>query len=191
MQNGLSYIRDSQKFLEKIKTIGSVPENVILVTADVVGLYPNIPHQAGLTVLKEALKKRDISKIPTKDLVKMAEFLLNNNVFEFNSKAYQQKSGTAIRTKFVPPYACIYMDEIEQKFLESQSKESLIWLRCIDDIFLIWTHGEQELERFLMELNNFTPNLSFTHEARKNCIPFLHLKVKLIDGKLETHLHMK
>ena len=191
MQNGLSYIRDSQHFLEKTKTIGSVPENVILVTADVVGLYPNIPHQAGLTVLKEALKKRDISKIPTKDLVKMAEFELNNNVFEFNSKAYQQKSGTAIRTKFVPPYACIYMDEVEQKFLESQSKELLIWLRCIDDIFLIWTHGEQELERFLKELNNFNPNLSFTHETRKNCIPFLHLKVKPIDGKLETHLHMK
>ena len=60
MQNGLSYIRDSQHFLEKIKTIGSVPENAILVTADLVGLYPNIPNQAGLKALKEALEKRDI-----------------------------------------------------------------------------------------------------------------------------------
>ena len=40
-------------------------------------------------------------------------------------------------------------------------------------------------------MNNFTPNLSFTHEASKNCIPFLDLKVKLIDGKLETDLYMK
>ena len=48
MQNGLSYIRDSHYFLEKIKTIRSVPENAILVAADVVELYPNIPHQAGL-----------------------------------------------------------------------------------------------------------------------------------------------
>ena len=48
MQNGLSYIRDSHYFLEKTKTIRSVPENAILVTADVVELYPNIPHQAGL-----------------------------------------------------------------------------------------------------------------------------------------------
>ena len=89
------------------------------------------------------------------------------------------------------PYACIYMDEVEQKFLETQSKKPLIWLRYIDDIFFIWTHGEQELERFLKDLNNFTPNLSFTHEASKNCIPFLDLKVKLIDGKLETDLYMK
>ena len=79
------------------------------------------------------------------------------------------------------------MDEVEQKFIETQSKKPPIWF----DIFFIWTHGEQELERFLKDLNNFTPNLSFTHEASKNCIPFLDLKVKLIDGKLETDLYMK
>ena len=106
------------------------------------GLYPNIPHQAGLKAFKEALEKRDIKKIPTEDLVKMAEFVLNHNIFEFNSKAYQQKSGTALGTKFALPYACIYMDEVEQKFLETQSKKLLIWLRYIDDVFFIWTHGE-------------------------------------------------
>ena len=44
-----------QHFLEKTKTTGTIPENAILVTADVVGLYPSIPHQAGLKALKEAL----------------------------------------------------------------------------------------------------------------------------------------
>ena len=131
------------------------------------GLYPNLAYHSGFKTLKEALEKRDVKKIPTEDLVKMAEFLLNNNIFEFNSKAYQQKSGTAIGTKFASPYACIYMDEVEQKFLETQSKKPLIWLRYIDDIFFIWTHGEQKLNRFLKDLNNFTPNLSFTREASK------------------------
>ena len=37
----------------------------------------------------------------------MAEFVLNNTIFEFNSKAYQQKSGTTTETRFAPPYACI------------------------------------------------------------------------------------
>ena len=83
------------------------------------------------------------------------------------------------------------MDEVEQKLLERQSEKPLIWLRYIDDIFFIWTHGEQELERFLKDLNNFTPNLSFTHEASKNCIPVLDLKVKLTDGKLDTDLYIK
>ena len=77
-----------------------------------VGLYPNIPHEAGLKALKEALEKRDTKKIPTEDLVKMAEFVLNN----------QQKSGTAIGTKFALPYACFYMNEVEQKFPQTPIK---------------------------------------------------------------------
>ena len=80
------------------------------------------------------------------------------------------------------------MDEVEQNFLQTQSKKQLSWLRYIDDIFFIWTHGEQKLEIFLKHLNSFTPYLSFTHEASKSCIPFLDLKVKLIDGKLGTDL---
>ena len=44
MQKGKSYIRDSGYFLQKIKNISTLPENAILVTADVVGLYPSIPH---------------------------------------------------------------------------------------------------------------------------------------------------
>ena len=80
-----SYIRDSQHFLEKIKTIGSVPENDILITVDVVGLYSSIPHQAGLKATEEALEKSENENF----LVKMAEFVLDNNIFEFNSKVYR------------------------------------------------------------------------------------------------------
>ena len=52
----------------------------------------------------------------------MAEFVLSNNFFEFNSDTFQQISGTAIRTRFAPPYVCIYMDQVEQKFLATQIK---------------------------------------------------------------------
>ena len=82
-------------------------------TADVVGLYPSISHTAGLAALREALDKREAKKIPTEDLVKMAEFALKNSYFEFNGSIKQQLSGTAIGTKFAPLYACIFMDKLE------------------------------------------------------------------------------
>ena len=94
----------------------------ILVTADVVCLYPNIPRQTGLKALKEAFEKRDIKKIPTEDLVKISGFVLNNNIIKFNGKVYQQKSGTAIGTKFAPTYVYLYMDDIEQKFLRKKKE---------------------------------------------------------------------
>ena len=84
-----------------------LPDNAILVTADVVGLHPSTHHQAGLIAHKEALDKSLSKKIPTDDLIKMAEFVLSNNFVEFNSDTFQQISWTAIGTKFAPPHACI------------------------------------------------------------------------------------
>ena len=162
-----------------------------MVTADGVGLYPSIPHQAGIIVLKEALDKRLLKKIPTDDLIKMAEFLLSNNIFEFNSDTFQQISETAIGTKFATPYACIYMDQVEQKFLARQINQPLTWLRYIQDIFFIWTHGEKEREKFMSSFNSFTPNLKFTYESSKKDISFVDLKVSLSKNKLSTDLHMK
>ena len=71
-----------------------------------VGLYLNIPHEAGLKALTEAPRKRDIKKILREDTMKLTEFVLNKIAFEFNCKAYQQKSGTTIGPKFALTYAC-------------------------------------------------------------------------------------
>ena len=48
MQNGALYSKDSNDFKSKIKNI-SIPNDALLVTANVVGLYPSIPHEAGLS----------------------------------------------------------------------------------------------------------------------------------------------
>ena len=93
----------------------------ILVTADVVGLYPSIPHKAGLEALRRRLNKRETSEISTDDIVEMAEFALKNNFFEFNGEVKKQKSGTTIGTELAPPYACIFMDEEKRSFLKIKS----------------------------------------------------------------------
>ena len=57
-----------------------------MVTADVVGLYPSIPHEARLEALRRRLNKCETSEIPTEDIVQMAEFVLKNNFVEFNGE---------------------------------------------------------------------------------------------------------
>ena len=125
MREGLSYVKDSGDFISKIKRFCSVPENAKSVTADVVGLYPSIPHDVGLEAFQQALDKRDQKKIPTEDLLNMAEFVLKSNFFEFNGKIKQQISGTAIGTKCAPTYGCIFMDELERGFLQTQDHQPL------------------------------------------------------------------
>ena len=43
-----------------------------MVRADVVELYPSIPHDSGLEALRKALDNREYKKISTDDLTKMA-----------------------------------------------------------------------------------------------------------------------
>ena len=61
-----------------------------------------------------------MKEIPTKNLIKMAELVLRNNLFEFNIKLFQQISETAIGAKFAPSYTYIYMNRVEQGFVETQ-----------------------------------------------------------------------
>ena len=51
-------------FLNKIKDINAIPENVTLCCADVVDLYPSIPHQAGRSHFRETLDESKIDKVP-------------------------------------------------------------------------------------------------------------------------------
>ena len=113
MQSSKSYIKDSGDFIRKIKDIHYIPSNAILVTADVVGYILQFPTILDLKALKNILDKRKNENKSTADLIKMTEFVLKNNYFEFNGKVKQQISGTTIGTKCAPTYACIYMDEFE------------------------------------------------------------------------------
>ena len=103
MKNGNSYTRGSSHFLEITKKkIWSIPDNAMLVTADVVGLHPSIPPSAGLNSLKKALESRVNKQIPTSESIKMTKFVISNNYFEFSEKVFRQISETATGTKFAP-----------------------------------------------------------------------------------------
>ena len=81
--------------------------------------------------------------------------------------------------KCPPIYACIFMDELEQAFQQAQDHQPLLWIRYIDSIFFIWTHGEKRLQMFLERFNKFHPNVKFTHESSKGNILILDLNIKL------------
>ena len=184
MRNSWRYLKDSGGFLKKMKNISSIPEDTILATADVISLYPSIPHTSGLAELRDALSNRV-------DLVKMTEFVLKNNYFEFNGSIKQKPSGTVIGTKFAPVYTCIFVDKLETNFLKTHTLRPLAWFRYIDDVFFLWVHGEENLKQFLDSLNNYNLSITFTHEYSKKEILFLDLKVGIKNGNITTDLYVK
>ena len=118
-----SYIKGTNHFLNKIKKIWKLPEGAILCPMDVVGLYPNIPHGGNLASLHKFLETRDNKQISSDTFIELAEIVLKNNIFEFNEKTFKQKRGTAIGTKFAPPYTILFMGDLEEKMLEFFKKK--------------------------------------------------------------------
>ena len=90
-----------------------------MATADVVELYPNILHTVGLKPLSNMLEAREHKAVSTENRVKMARFVLENNYFEFNGDTKKQISGTAIGTKFAPPYRVYLWMTLKPYFYKS------------------------------------------------------------------------
>ena len=89
-------------------------------------------------------------------------------------------------TKCAPNYAIIFMDHLEQGFLQTQLLTPLMWWRYIDDIFFVWSHSREELNPFMNELNIYHSTIKFTYEASETHINFLDTTVLL--AKDGTHV---
>ena len=54
-------------------------------------------------------------------------------------------------------------------------------MRYIDDVLGIWTHGEDKLNKFFEDLNNFHPTIKFTMEstAKTGSLAFLDTIIRI------------
>ena len=138
--------------------------NTIIATIDVKSLYTNIPHGEGINDVLEALDNKHGRMWPLRKVIhQYLEYILKENYFIFNDKLFLQKHGTTMGTKMAPSFANIFMGALEQTLLSSSPDHliPLLWKRFIDDIFLIWTHGEASFQSFIQHLNSFHPTIKF------------------------------
>ena len=112
-----SYIKDTNEFLKKLRSLPKLPDDIIFCTMDAVGLYPNIPHEEGLSALRKRLETRKEKYVPTDTIIDVAEVVLKNNIFTFGKKTLKQKRGTAVGTKFAPLYSILFMTELEEEII--------------------------------------------------------------------------
>ena len=125
-------------------------EGAILCTVDFVGLYPNMPHEEGLASLRKFLDANfSFIRTETETLLKLAEIVLKNNIFQFNERTLKQLRGTAIGTNLPTICNFIYGWPFEVRILEDNEPQPRIWWRYIDDIFFNCGHGEDSFKQFI------------------------------------------
>ena len=112
-------LEDTRDFVNRIEDLSDLPESSILVSFDIVGLYPHVPQEEGIETMAEYLETKEDKTVSTKSLCDLASIVLKENYFEVSSKIYHQKLGTAIGIKFAPPYDNFFMAGLENRICEN------------------------------------------------------------------------
>ena len=129
--------------------------------------------------------------------------MLKNNVFKFNEHIFAQLHGIAMGTKLAPALASIYIGDLEGSFLSSRKLHPTLWVRYIDEVFMVWPHALEEFDKFLKDLDKFLKDLNsvrertqFTAEVNTQSCNFLDLTIHkglkfLSTGRLSTKIYYK
>jgi len=189
-----SYVKDTTDFINKIEALAPLSPDSLLCTVDVCSLYTNIPNDEGILACKNILNHlRTTTQAPSnQNIIRLLTHVLYMNNFDFNDKHYLQVGGTAMGTKVAPSFANIFMADFEDTFVYNYHTQPLIWLRYIDDIFMIWDKGSDSLQEFLSHLNSCHNTIKFTSEISSEKVNFLDTTVLIdTDRKLYTNLYCK
>jgi hypothetical protein len=156
---------------------------LFLVTADVKDLYPSIPIEEGIDALRTVLRNSmqwDEEKINF--ITNLAEFVLRNNIFQFQNKLYIQIFGTAMGTPFAPSYATIYLHVIEVEIWHNfktnipEADHPLLIKRFIDDLFGMFK-TEYGLHKYIELYNAARPSIKLLITAFGNSVDILDLTI--------------
>ena len=196
VESQTSFIKDTTHFLQKLTEIPQPlpggPFPPILFCMDVQKLYPSVPQREGLEAYRMALDEMNEPRIPTEDVLKMIEVVLNNNNFKLGpDKHFVQTEGTAIGSRLGKNYACTYLGSWEKELHDRCNMTPFAYLRFCDDIWGIWLGGLAALKQYHALANGIHPNIRVDLRHSETNIEFLDVMVSLRDGFLEMDLFSK
>ena len=176
-------MKDSASYVKEVKDIKLNPED-ILVSFDVISLYTCIPIKKALEV---------IFRLIDPDTAHLVEICLTSTFFCLEGEFYEQTCGVTMGSPLSPIVANLFAEYFEAKALASSRFLPKLWKRYVDDTNVIWSHGQEELDRFFNHLNCQSSSIKFTMEKEVNgFLPFLDILIsKKKDGYLSHSVFRK
>ena len=137
-ENMRSRIKNTSHLLSVIDDINhrGIPDNTILVSFDVVNMFPSIDNQTGIAAVKLVLESRTTKEPHTECILEGLEICLYNNNSVFGLDNLLQVNGTATGAPNSCSYADIAMLSIDNDIfekMETSFSELLYYGRVRDD----------------------------------------------------------
>ena len=103
-------------------------------------------------------------------------------------------------TKVAPTYATLVLGFLEEKLFVTLEETfgqhfgnyiRMSWRRYLDDCFIIWDRGEDQLAEFFNILNSMSPTLKFTMESDRSRLSFLDVMIIKNGDRVTTDVFYK
>ena len=128
-----------------------------MVSLDVVNLFTKVHTDEILAVVRDKLAADPLLEertgISIDNLMEMLTFCVETTYFGMVSDIYRQEEGLTMGLPLSPVLANIYMEYFEEMALGSTSPKLSMWLRYVDDTFILWSHQE-DVQTLLDHVNS-------------------------------------
>ncbi|MDA8031702.1 MAG: reverse transcriptase domain-containing protein, partial [Alphaproteobacteria bacterium] len=190
-----SFVKNSTHFVETISSV-KIDSKDCLVSFDVKSLFTQVPVEDALVIIKDRLEHDESlserTAMTPQQVCSLTELCLKSTYFMYGDQFFEQSEGTAMGSPLSPVVAGLFMEDFEQTALVTADREPKLWLRYVDDTFIIWPHGRTQLVAFLNHLNNLCEKIQFTMEVEEeNQLPFLDVLVRRNGDSLSTSVYRK
>ena len=175
-----------------------LPPGSIVFTLDVCNLYGSIPIQEAIDSVMNLIganqTKLNLFGSSLTDIRALLNHVLTNNYVRLGTNVYKQTEGIAMGNRVAPPVAIAFMHIFETGFMASLDLVPDLYVRYIDDILGVWTHGMDRLTHFFNCINTHNTSIRFTMDTTHSSsqLPFLDTLITVHpSGDYTTELYFK
>ena len=143
---------------------------------DVKALFTPVPVDPSILIVQQKLAQdptlQQRTNMSIQNIVTLLGLCLKNTYYLFKGKYYEQVQGTAMGSPVSPLIANLFMEEFEVKGLSSFPHPLNLWLRSVDDTFVITKAEHSQL--LLPHISSQNPHIQFTvgEASKQGTLPF-------------------
>ena len=165
MGNTIHHVKNSEEFAKFTRDLVLHPDE-IMVSFDVVSLFTNVPTEDACNIAWERLSEdgslQDRTDLTPDQIADLLKFCVSSSSFRWRQEFFEQSEGTSMGSPISPVLADMFMEAFEQTAIATADFQPRVWLRYVDDTFVIWQHGHDKLQLFLEHLNGLHSRIQFT-----------------------------
>ncbi|CAF4595994.1 unnamed protein product [Rotaria socialis] len=168
-------------------------KETLLCTIDVVDLYTMIPQTEGVLAIKKMLdylELKQIGGLKIETIIRLSRFVMKNNSFLYEGQYYHQIREGAMGSPLTLTIANCYMFFFERNIVKQITNAGGLYLRYIDDMFIIINWPERHLNKQIGQWNTLDSNIQLKAQAGQS-INFLDIYVENINADLFTKVYHK